>query len=132
MEFKREIIINCDKGELWNLIKDYKKKPEFWHGTRSIEKIDDFYYVQFAFPGKGKMSMEVNDNNYYTKEDYLKGPFTGYIITKIEDNNDIKLISEWNIKLSPSLILFTKRLQKHFQTGTEDALNRIKNYLEDK
>ncbi len=130
MEFKREITINCDKNRLWDLVKDYKKRPEFWHGTRSIEKIDNFYYIQFAFPGRGKMSMEINDNNYTMREDYLKGPFTGYITTKIEDNGKIRLISEWNIKLSPSLKLFTKKLQGHFETGTEDALNRIKNYLE--
>lgn len=128
MEFKKEIEIKCNKNDLWNLIKDYKKDPEFWHGTRSIEKIDNFYYIQFAFPGKGKMSMDIDDNNYTIKENYLKGPFTGYVIKKIDGN--VKLITEWNIKLSPLLKLFNKKLQNHFETGAENALKRIKDYFE--
>lgn len=130
MEFKREIEVNSDKGRVWELINDYKRIPEFWHGTRSIEKDGDTYLVQFAFPGKGKMRLEKDDANFRLIEKYLKGPFTGEKITNLEGNNPVKIVSIWNIKLSPILRAFSNKLQGHFEQGTEDALKRIKDYFE--
>ncbi len=130
MEFKREIEVNSDKGRIWELINNYKRIPEFWHGTRSIEKDGDMYLVQFAFPGKGKMRLEKDDANFRLIEKYLKGPFTGEKITNLEGNNPVKIVSIWSIKLSPMLRAFSNKLQGHFEQGTEDALKRIKDYFE--
>ncbi len=130
MEFKKEINIMSNKENIWELINDYSKIPEFWHGTRSIEKVGDTYIVQFAFPGKAKMKLGRDDGNFQLTENYLKGPFTGKKITILEGNNPVKIISSWNIKLSPMLKLFSGKLQKHFEQGTDDALKRIKNHFE--
>ena len=130
MEFKREIMIMSDKDKIWELLSDYKRIPEFWHGTRSIEKTGDTYKVQFAFPGKATMELEEDSNNFTLTEKYLKGPFTGTKTTRLEGSDPVKMQSIWNIKLSPMLRVFSGKLQGHFQEGTEDALLRIKNYLE--
>jgi hypothetical protein len=130
MEFHKEIEVNSRRDLIWELIKDYKKIPEFWHGTRSIEKEGDFYIVQFAFPGKGKMNLESDDKNFVLREKYIKGPFTGEKLTKLEGENPVKIVSEWDIKLSPMLRAFSKKLQGHFEQGTEDALKRIKDHFE--
>jgi len=130
MEFQKEIEVNSSKKDIWKLVKDYKKIPEFWHGTRSIEKEGNYYMVQFAFPGKGKMELESNEDNFTLNEKYIKGPFTGEKITRLEGDNPVKIVSYWNIKLSPMLRAFSKKLQGHFEQGTEDALKRIKDYFE--
>ncbi len=130
MEFQKEIDVNSSKKDIWELVKDYKKIPEFWHGTRSIEKEGNYYMVQFAFPGKGKMELELNEDNFTLNEKYIKGPFTGEKITRLEGDNPVKIVSYWNIKLSPMLRAFSKKLQGHFEQGTEDALKRIKDHFE--
>ncbi|WP_337860849.1 SRPBCC family protein [Ferroplasma sp.] len=130
MEFQKEIEVNSSKDAVWDLIIDYKKIPEYWHGTRSIEKDGDYYMVQFAFPGKGKMELETDDKNFTITEKYIKGPFTGEKITRLEGQSPLKIISIWNIKLSPLLRAFSKKLQGHFEQGTEDALKRIKDHFE--
>jgi hypothetical protein len=130
MEFQKEIEINSSKTGIWELVNDYKKIPEFWHGTRSIEKEGNYYMVQFAFPGKGKMELESNEDNFTLNEKYVKGPFTGEKITRLEGDNPVKIVSYWNIKLSPMLRAFSKKLQGHFEQGTEDALKRIKDHFE--
>ena len=45
-------------------------------------------------------------------------------------NDPVKIVSVWNIKLSPMLRAFSNKLQGHFEQGTEDALKRIKDYFE--
>jgi hypothetical protein len=130
MEFQKEIEINASKKDIWELITDYKKIPEYWHGTRSIEKDGNYYMVQFAFPGKGKMELETDNKNFTETEKYLNGPFTGEKITRLDGENPVKLVSIWNIKLSAVLRIFSKKLQGHFEQGTEDALKRIKDHFE--
>ena len=130
MEFKREISVKTCKENIWDLINDYSKIPEFWHGTRSIEKTGDIYIVQFAFPGKARMKLERDNDNFTLTEKYLKGPFTGEKITILNGNNPVKIISQWNIKLSAMLRPFSGKLQGHFEQGTEDALKRIKDHFE--
>lgn len=130
MEFRKEIDVMTDREQVWELLKDYKRIPEFWYGTRSIEKTGDTYKVQFAFPGKAIMKLEEDGNNFVLMEKYLKGPFTGTKTIRLEGSNPVKIQSIWNIKLSPMLRAFSGKLQGHFQQGTEDALLRIKNYLE--
>ncbi|WMT54101.1 hypothetical protein [Ferroplasma acidiphilum] len=130
MEFKKEIEVNSDREDIWELIKDYKRIPEFWHGTRSIEKEGNYYMVQFAFPGKGKMQLKEDEDNFILSENYLKGPFTGEKTTQLYGTDPVKIVSVWNIKLSPMLRAFSNKLQGHFEQGTEDALKRIKDYFE--
>jgi Uncharacterized conserved protein len=108
MEFKKTIEIDSDKEDVWELIKDYKRIPEFWHGTRSIEKDGSYYMVQFAFPGKGKMQLKEDKDNFILTENYIKGPFTGEKTTEVSGTNSVKVVSEWNIKLSPMLRAFSK------------------------
>ena len=86
--------------------------------------------VQFAFPGKGKMQLKEDEDNFILSENYLKGPFTGEKTTQLYGTDPVKIVSVWNIKLSPMLRAFSNKLQGHFEQGTEDALKRIKDYFE--
>ncbi len=130
MEFKKEISIDCDKVKLWELVTDLGRVPEFWHGTRSIENKGSYYEVQFAFPGKGKMKPVLDREKFVMEEIYSGGPFKGTKITKLVGDSPVKLISEWNIKLSIMLRPMGSKLQEHFESGTENALERMKSYLE--
>ncbi|MFP3198152.1 MAG: SRPBCC family protein, partial [Sulfolobaceae archaeon] len=53
-----------DREKVWDVVKDVKKIPEFWKGTRelNVEETSQGVYegdVRFAFPSKGKVKIEI-------------------------------------------------------------------------
>ncbi len=132
IRFKKTIEINSDIEKIWNIISDISKIPEFWHGTREVNKINDNeYMVRFAFPQKGWVSFASSRENYSLTENYLSGPFKGFTKNSIfQKNGKTVLATEWNIKLSPLLALFSPKLTNHFEAGAENALDRIKKFSE--
>ncbi|MEM0140284.1 MAG: SRPBCC family protein, partial [Ferroplasma sp.] len=130
MKFHKEIDINCEREKLWKLIINFDRVPEFWHGTRRIEPHGEYYEVQFAFPGKGKMYPIINNKDFTLQEVYRGGPFKGTKTAQISGSDILTLTSEWNIKLTTILVPFQFKLQQHFEKGTEEALERIKKYME--
>ncbi len=132
IRFKKSIEVNSDINKIWNIISDINKIPEFWHGTREIKKINDNeYIVRFAFPQRGRVSFASSKKDYSLTENYLSGPFKGFTKNSLFNKDDkTVLTTEWNIKLSPLLALFSFRLTMHFEAGAENALDRIKKFSE--
>ncbi|SMD31074.1 SRPBCC family protein [Picrophilus oshimae] len=127
MEFKKSIDID-DPDRIWSIIKDIDRIPEFWHGTSSITKSGDSYIIKFAFGGTGKVRFRIDDERMAVYEEYLKGPIRGYTLNRIIKNNDkYYLESIWNVRLSFIYSILSSRVQRHFESGTENALKRIKN-----
>ncbi|KQB36291.1 MULTISPECIES: hypothetical protein [Acidiplasma] len=132
LKFARSIEINSKPDVIYKVITDIPRIPDFWHGTREINKIgENRYDVKFAFPSRAVSTFEFDRNSFIFIQNYIKGPFTGYTKNTIKyDGNKSILTTEWNIKLGPSLILFSRRLQGHFESGAENALKRIKEFVE--
>ncbi len=129
----RDVRFSCEQTskatpeDLWRIISEWKRVPEFWKGTRDLEELNDgTFRVKFAFPGTGTMKIELDKPGLTVTEDYLKGPFRGEKTTTITNDDGIsKLKTEWNVKLSPTLMFGRSSIEKHFKEGTENALKRI-------
>ncbi|WP_061951074.1 hypothetical protein [Acidiplasma cupricumulans] len=85
LKFARSIEINSKPDVIYKVITDIPRIPDFWHGTREINKIgENRYDVKFAFPSRAVSTFEFDRNSFIFIQNYIKGPFTGY--TKIQLN----------------------------------------------
>ncbi|MBB5254327.1 SRPBCC family protein [Sulfurisphaera ohwakuensis] len=116
-----------DEDKIWEIIRDPYKIPNYWKGTRelNIREVSKNIYegeVRFAFPAKGKVKIEVDDNSRRITISYLSGPVKGKHEIEIKDK---KICSNWNVELSLLFRFREKWTEEHFRSGTIHALERI-------
>lgn len=134
----REVKFKCDQDcnataeELWKIISAWERTTEFWKGTREMRKTDEgIFHVRFAFPGNAKMKLALDETGLSVTEEYLNGPFKGTKTTFItQHEGKSRLKTEWNVLLSPMLMLGRNSIKKHFNEGTQNALKRISDAAE--
>lgn len=127
VKFSCEQISKAEPEQIWDIISQWKRVPEFWKGTRELNpQENETFQVRFAFPGTGVMRIELDKPGLTVREDYLKGPFKGFKTTSVTTDDGVsKLKTEWNVKLSPALMFGRSSIEKHFKEGTVNALKRI-------
>jgi len=130
------IEINVPAEKVWDLVSDIDNEPKFWKGTKEVRNISKEGNVVnreiiIAFRDQ-KCLQEVT---LYPKEKIVA------IFTKgiISGNKTVKLISQekqtllevkWDIKLTGIMGMFTGMIKKHIRSGTDLALQSIKEELE--
>ena len=126
----RDIPASLDS--VWNVIADIDKEPEFWHGTKSIRKINKQgntveREVVLAFRNSICREIVELDPKNSVNIKIMEGPIKGkkaIILTTIE-NNTTRINVEWDIKVNGIFGIFTGMIKKHILKGTEEALDRI-------
>lgn len=118
---------NAPPEEIIGVLDNWRNLPDYWHGMREIkEDVGKMLNVRFAFPGEGRMSYICDMGAFCCTENYHSGPFTGFKRIEIAQNGSGSHITvKWDVQLSTSLVLFKRFISKHFQQGTENALERI-------
>lgn len=130
------VTINAPADKVWDLVSDIDNEPKFWKGTKSIRNISKEgnvvnREVTIAF----KDSKCMQTVTLYPKE-RIVGQFTEGIINGTKtisltpDQNQTKLEAVWDIKLSGMMGMFTGVVKKHIKSGTEQALEAIKQEVE--
>ncbi len=129
--------INAPIDKVWEIVSDIDNEPKFWKGTKSVRNISKEGNVvnreiTIAFKDK-KCLQEVT---LYPKEKihalFTKGIIVGTkTITLTPQDGVTKLEAIWDIKLSGMMGMFTGMVKKHIQSGTEQALQSIKESLEE-
>ncbi|MGI0003685.1 MAG: type II toxin-antitoxin system RatA family toxin [Candidatus Nitrosotenuis sp.] len=130
------VAINAPQDMVWDLVSDIDNEPKFWKGTKSIRNISRdgnviIREVTIAF----KDSKCMQTVTLYPKEKIV-GQFTDGIlngtktITLTPQENQTKLEAVWDIKLSGMMGMFTGMVKKHIKSGTEQALQAIKQEVE--
>ena len=130
------IEINSPTEKVWELVSDIDNEPKFWKGTKEVRIIskegdivnreitiafrDQKCLQQVTLTPKEKIEAVVTKG-------IIKGTKTISLINK-EDN--IKLETVWDIKLSGMMNMFTGIVKKHINSGTEQALQSIKREAE--
>ena len=130
------IEINVPAEKVWDLVSDIDNEPKFWKGTKEVRNISKEGNVVnreiiIAFRDQ-KCLQKVT---LYPKEKIVA------IFTKgiISGNKTVKLISQekqtllevkWDIKLTGIMGMFTGMIKKHIRSGTDLALQSIKEELE--
>jgi carbon monoxide dehydrogenase subunit G len=130
------IEINVPTEKVWELVSDIDNEPKFWKGTkevRNISKEGDVVNreIIIAFRDQ-KCQQEVT---FYPKEKivavFTKGIISGSKTVKlISQENQTLLEVEWDIKLTGIMGMFTGMIKKHIRSGTDLALQSIKEELE--
>jgi hypothetical protein len=134
IEVSTKIRSSVDK--VWDIISDLDNETKYWKGTKEVHNISK---------EDGKIKREViiafrdskclQEVTLYSKEK-IQAIFTEGIIqgTKtinlkpIEDG--VLLEAIWNIKLTGIMGMFTGIIKKHVKSGTEQALQAIKEEAE--
>ena len=129
--------INAPIDKVWEIVSDIDNEPKFWKGTKSVRNISKEGNVvnreiTIAFKDK-KCLQEVT---LYPKEKiqalFTKGIIAGTKTISLTPQEGVtKLEAIWDIKLSGMMGMFTGMVKKHIQSGTEQALQSIKESLEE-
>ncbi len=129
--------INAPVSEVWKILSDLDREPEFWHGTKSIKNIsksDNLVEREVVIAFKNSICRETVtlDPMKSITTHITEGPIKGkkVIVINPEGNDGTMVDVEWDIRLSGFMGIFSKMVKKHILEGTEDALNRISKSIE--
>ena len=130
------IDINAPIEKIWNIISDLDNEPKFWKGTkevRNISKEENKVNREITIAFRDQKCLQ--DITLYPKEKiqavFTKGIINGTkTITLIKKDEGVNLETVWDIKLSGMMGMFTGIVKKHIKSGTEQALQSIKQEAE--
>ncbi|MDH3696740.1 MAG: SRPBCC family protein [Nitrosopumilus sp.] len=135
-KIKVEVEINATVDKVWDVVSDIDNEPKFWKGTKEIKNISKEgntvnREVTIAFRDQ-KCLQEVK---MYPKEKieakFTKGIISGEkTISLIPKDEKTILYASWDIKLTGMMGMFTGMIKKHIKSGTEQAMQSIKEEIE--
>lgn len=129
--------IHAPVSEVWKVLSDIDREPEFWHGIKSIKNISKSgniveREVVIAFKNSVcKETVTIVPMKSITTV-ITEGPLKGKKVVVINrDEEKVSVVDvEWDIRLSGFMGIFSKMVKKHILEGTNDALNRISKEVE--
>lgn len=129
--------IDAPVSEVWKVLSDIDREPEFWHGTKSIKNIsksDNIVEREVVIVFKNSVCKETVtlDPMKSITTNITEGPLKGKKIVVINPDGDNASVVdvEWDIRLSGFMGIFSKMVKKHILEGTNDALDRISKAIE--
>ena len=130
------IDINAPVDRVWDIISDLDNEPKFWKGTKETRIISRdgnvvTREITIAFRDSKcmqKITIQPKEKIYaeFTKG-IIKGSKT--LILKPKDDSSL-LEANWDVKMSGLAGMFTGIIKKHIRSGTEQALESIKQKVE--
>ena len=131
-----QVEIDAPVDRVWDIISDIDNEPKFWKGTKEVKNISKEENivkreVTIAFRDQ-KCLQEVK---IHPKEKieakFTKGIIDGKkIVSLIPKNEKTILTTYWDIKLTGMMGMFTGMIKKHIKSGTEQAMQSIKEEIE--
>ena len=139
-----KVEIQAHPDEVWKIISDLDSEPKFWKGTKEVKNISkngNLIHRQVIIAFRDQKCLQVVQ--LYPKEKieikFIKGVIDGTkTIHLIPNENDTTtttttttiMHTNWNIKLTGMMAMFTGMIKKHIKNGTEQAMNSIKAEIE--
>ncbi|NWJ30016.1 SRPBCC family protein [Marine Group I thaumarchaeote] len=131
-----EIEINATVDKVWDIVSDIDNEPKFWKGTKEVKNLSkDGNIVNreiiIAFRDQ-KCLQEVRlEPKEKIHAKFTKGIISGEkIISLIPKDEKTILRTVWDIKLTGMMMMFTGIIKKHIKSGTEQAMQSIKEEIE--
>ena len=136
VQIQSSIDVNASLEKVWNIVSDLDTEPKFWKGTkeiRNISKQDNVITREVTIAFKDSKCMQIV--TLFPKEkiqaEFTKGIINGTkTIILTPKDGAIHLEAIWDMKLSGMMGMFTGMVKKHIQSGTEQALQSIKQEAE--
>ena len=130
------IQINVPAEKVWDLVSDIDNEPKFWKGTKEVRNISregDVVNREIIIAFRDQKCQQ--KVTLYPKEKidavFTKGIISGSKTVKlVPQENQTSLEVKWDIKLTGVMGMFTGMIKKHIRSGTDLALQSIKEELE--
>jgi hypothetical protein len=124
--------MNAPVSDVWAILSDTDREPEFWHGTKSIKNISKSgntveREAVIAFKNSVCKELVTIEPMKSVTTDITEGPLKGRktVVINADGEKACVVDVEWDIKLSGMMGIFSKMVKKHILQGTNDALDRI-------
>jgi carbon monoxide dehydrogenase subunit G len=135
-EIQVSVEIDAQIDNVWDIVSDIDNEPKFWKGTkeiRNISKKDNTVSREITIAFRDQKCMQ--EVKLYPKEKiealFTKGVIEGSkIITLTPKDEKTILDVKWDIKFSGMMGIFTGMIKNHIKSGTEQALQKIKEEIE--
>jgi len=130
------IDINAPVDRVWDIISDLDNEPKFWKGTKETRIISRdgnvvTREITIAFRDSKcmqKITIQPKEKIY---AEFTKGIIKGSKTLILKPKNDSSLLeANWDVKMSGLAGMFTGMIKKHIRSGTEQALESIKQKAE--
>ena len=135
-EIHVSVNVDAEIDRIWEVIVDLDNEPKFWKGTKEIRNISSDgnkikREITIAFRDQKCMQDVTIFPKQKIEAKFTKGIIKGdKILSLNQTSNGCNLEANWNIKLSGMMGMFTGMITKHIQSGTEQALQAIKQEVE--
>ena len=131
-----EVEINATVDKVWDVVSDIDNEPKFWKGTKEVKNLSKNgniinREIIIAFRDQ-KCLQEVRlEPKEKIHAKFTKGIISGEkIISLIPKDEKTILRTVWDIKLTGMMMMFTGIIKKHIKSGTEEAMQSIKEEIE--
>jgi len=130
------IDINAPVDRVWDIISDLDNEPKFWRGTKETRIISRdgnvvTREITIAFRDSKcmqKITIQPKEKIY---AEFTKGIIKGSKTLTLKSKDDSSLLeANWDVKMSGLAGMFTGMIKKHIRSGTEQALESIKQKAE--
>ena len=135
-EIHASVDVNVTIDKVWDVISDLDNEPKFWKGTKEIRNISNSENkinreITIAFRDQKCMQEVTIFPKQKIEAKFTKGIIKGEKILNLKETEyGCSLEAVWKIKLSGMMGMFTGMITKHIQSGTEQALQAIKQEVE--
>ena len=130
------IEINAPVNKIWDIISDLDNEPKFWKGTKETKIISRdgnviTREIVIAFRDSKcmqKITLEPKEKIY---AEFTEGIIKGSKTLNLKAKNDGTILeANWDVKMGGLAGMFTGMIKKHIRSGTEKALESIKQQAE--
>jgi len=128
--------INASVDKVWDIISDLDNEPKFWKGTKETKIIsrDDNEITReiiIAFRDSKcmqKITIQPKEKIY---AEFTEGIIKGSKTLNLKPNDGSSVLeANWDIKMTGLAGMFTGMIKKHIRSGTEQAIESIKQKAE--
>ena len=130
------IEINAPVNKIWDIISDLDNEPKFWKGTKEtkiISRDGDVITREIVIAFRDskcmqKITLEPKEKIY---AEFTEGIIKGSKTLNLKAKNDGAILeANWDVKMGGLAGMFTGMIKKHIRSGTEKALESIKQQAE--
>ncbi|MHB8602774.1 MAG: type II toxin-antitoxin system RatA family toxin [Nitrosotalea sp.] len=132
VQIQASVQIDAPVDKVWNIVSDLDSEPKFWRGTKEIRNISKdgntiTREVTIAFKDSKCMQTVTMHPKEKIQIQFTKGVIEGTkTLTLAQQDNKTRLEVLWDMKLTGMMGMFTGMIKKHIQSGSEQALESIK------
>ena len=128
--------INATDDKVWEIISDIDNEPKFWKGTKNVKNLsknDNVIHreVTIAFRDQKCLQEVTLEPKRKIDAKFTKGIINGSkTMTISTKENKTILVTSWDMKLTGMMGMFTGVIKNHIKSGTEQAMQSIKEEAE--